>query len=59
MAHSKEHLVDKRIIDRNIAKGLISRKDYESHLEGLKDASENAAAVEVSEEEGEDEAGES
>src|SRR5580765_6269684 len=30
-------LYDKRIVDRNIKKGLLSRKDYEKHLKALDD----------------------
>jgi hypothetical protein len=30
-------LFDKRTVDRNIKKGLISRKDYEKHLKTLED----------------------
>jgi len=30
-------LYDKRIVERNIKKGLLSRKDYEKHLKSLED----------------------
>jgi hypothetical protein len=30
-------LYDKRIVERNIKKGLLSRKDYEKHLKALED----------------------
>jgi hypothetical protein len=30
-------LFDKRIVERNIKKGLLSRKDYEKHLKSLDD----------------------
>ena len=31
-------LFDRRTIERNIKKGLITRKDYEKHLKALEDA---------------------
>ena len=30
-------LFDKRTVDRNIKKGLVTRKDYEKHIKGLED----------------------
>jgi hypothetical protein len=30
-------LYDKRTVDRNIKKGLVTRKDYEKHLKALED----------------------
>jgi hypothetical protein len=30
-------LFDRRTVDRNIKKGLITRKDYEKHLKSLED----------------------
>ncbi|MGB0679569.1 MAG: hypothetical protein ACPGUV_07910 [Polyangiales bacterium] len=38
-----ELLVDKRIVERNIRRGLISRQDYEAHLAALADCSDNIA----------------
>ena len=32
-----DKLVDKRIVERNIAKGLISKQEYEQHLTDLAD----------------------
>ena len=32
-----ERLLDKRTVERNIKKGLLSRKDYEKYLKGLDD----------------------
>jgi hypothetical protein len=32
-----DRLLDKRTVDRNIKKGLLSRKDYEKHLKSLED----------------------
>jgi hypothetical protein len=33
-------LYDKRTVERNIKKGLVSRKDYEKYLKSLDDAAE-------------------
>ncbi|HVR64513.1 MAG TPA: hypothetical protein VMU50_21580 [Polyangia bacterium] len=33
-------LFDRRTVDRNIKKGLITRKDYEKHLKGLGDVAD-------------------
>jgi hypothetical protein len=33
-------LYDKRTVERNIKKGLVSRKDYEKYLKSLEDAGE-------------------
>lgn len=41
MANS-DHLVDKRIIDRNIAKGLLTKKDFAKHISDLTDMADNA-----------------
>ena len=37
-------LYDRRTIERNIKKGLITRKDYEKHLKALADVAANIAA---------------
>lgn len=39
-------LFDKRIVERNIKKGLITRKDYDKFLKSLADASVKAAPPE-------------
>ena len=36
-------LYDKRTVERNIKKGLITRKDYEKFLKGLDDVSDKGA----------------
>ena len=36
-------LFDRRTVERNIKKGLISRKDYEKHLKSLDDVAEKGA----------------
>jgi nitrogen regulatory protein PII-like uncharacterized protein len=33
-------LLDRRTVDRNIKKGLLTRKDYEKHLKALEDVAE-------------------
>ena len=33
-------LYDRRTVDRNIKKGLLTRKDYEKHLKALDDVGE-------------------
>jgi hypothetical protein len=40
-------LFDTRIVERNIRKGLITRKDYEKHLKALSDAAEKVAPPEA------------
>ena len=44
-----EQLYDKRIIERNIKKGLIQRKDLEKHLKELPDVADNMQVVELDE----------
>ncbi|MCB9656371.1 MAG: hypothetical protein R3B40_08395 [Polyangiales bacterium] len=39
---SSDQLLDKRILDRNLAKGLITQKEVDKHLAGLADNSANA-----------------
>jgi len=49
MATKDEMLVDKRIIERNIDKGMLSREDYATYLEKLPDAAANAEYVTLDE----------
>jgi hypothetical protein len=37
--------VDKRIVERNMAKGLVDRKDYAKYLAELPDRADNAEPV--------------
>jgi hypothetical protein len=37
-------LFDRRVVERNIKKGLITRKDYEKHLKSLADTAGNIAS---------------
>lgn len=39
------NLLDVRIVDRNIQKGLIKRKEYDKYLKGLSDVSDKAEPV--------------
>lgn len=38
-------LFDVRTVDRNIKKGLVTRKDYEKYLKSLNDATEKVAPI--------------
>lgn len=38
-------LVDRRVVERNIRKGIISREEYQTFLDGLKDVAANAETV--------------
>src|SRR5215475_10032294 len=48
-------LYDKRIVERNIKKGLLSRKDYEKHLKTLDDIADKGVYGGPLEEEDDDE----
>jgi hypothetical protein len=45
-------LFDRRVVERNIKKGLITRKDYEKHLKSLVDMAGNIASPDERQEEG-------
>lgn len=47
MADKDERLFDKRTVERNIEKGLITREEYEEYLENLEDSSENVTEFEA------------
>lgn len=47
-------LFDRRVVERNIKKGVITRKDYEKHLKSLTDVSDRIASAEERAEEGPD-----
>ena len=42
---SSDQLLDKRILDRNLAKGLVTQKEVDKHLAALADKSANAEYV--------------
>jgi hypothetical protein len=41
----QEWMFDKRVLQRNLRRGLISRADYDKFVKALPDASENAAPL--------------
>ena len=43
----KDFLIDKRIIQRNIDKGIVDGKQFDKHLTSLPDRAENAATAAV------------
>ncbi|MGB5284668.1 MAG: hypothetical protein WBN29_09145 [Polyangiales bacterium] len=47
MAALGEKLVDKRIVERNIAKGLITKEEYEQRLANLADREGSYDTVEI------------
>ncbi len=51
MANIDDSLVDKRIVERNIQKGMLTRDDHIKYIGKLPDRAENAEAVSFEEEE--------
>lgn len=47
MADKNEKLFDRRVVERNIDKGLVTREEYEEYLDGLEDAEDNADVIEA------------
>jgi hypothetical protein len=47
MTDKNEKLFDRRVVERNIDKGLITRDEYEEYLEGLDDVEDRAEAIEA------------
>ena len=47
MATLGDKLVDKRIVERNIAKGLLTKDDYEKHLADLTDREGDYETVDI------------
>jgi hypothetical protein len=47
MAALGDKVVDKRIIERNIAKGLVTKERYEQHLTELPDREGSYEMVEI------------
>ena len=47
MSEKDKKLFDRRVVERNIDKGLITREEYEEHLESLEDAEDNAEPIEA------------
>jgi hypothetical protein len=42
-----EFLIDKRVVQRNIAKGIVDAKEYKKLLEALPDVSSNAEPINI------------
>ena len=42
-----EHVLDKRILERNLKKGLISDKELKDHLAKLPDVADRAEPIKV------------
>ncbi|MGM0555294.1 MAG: hypothetical protein ACQEVA_02850 [Myxococcota bacterium] len=47
MTEKNEKLFDTRVVERNIDKGLVTRKEYEEYLEGLDDVEDRAEVIEA------------
>ncbi len=50
MTRDESKLYDVRILERNLRRGTLSRKDYEKYLKGLPDRASNASWTRVWEE---------
>ena len=44
---SDDVLFDKRLVERHIRQGLITREQYEKHLEGSPDLGEDLAGIDL------------
>jgi hypothetical protein len=42
----EERLFDKRVVDRNIKAGVVTREEHQKHLKSLKDLAEQATKLE-------------
>ena len=49
MMKNSELMFDRRIVDRNLDKGLVSEADYKAYLASLTDTENNAERVVVGE----------
>ena len=47
MASLGDRLVDKRVLERNMAKGLLSKEQYEGYLADLTDREGNYERVQI------------
>jgi len=46
MATQREmHLLDNRIAERNIRKGLLTQKEFDKHIKGLPDVADKAELI--------------
>jgi hypothetical protein len=48
MADIETKLIDKRVAQRYVRKGLLDEKDWEKHMKGLPDLAEQALPLEAS-----------
>lgn len=48
---NEQFLFDKRIVRRNVQKGIISKQDLDSHVEGLSDMTANVELISFDQEE--------
>lgn len=56
MAKPTEEMFDKRVVERNLQKGLVSKADQEKYLSKLPDLEKQAEWVSVDEVEGDEKA---
>ncbi|MGB5697263.1 MAG: hypothetical protein WBM46_16515 [Polyangiales bacterium] len=47
MAKVREKMVDKRIVERNLTRGLLSKQEYEEYLADLADCEGSYDRVEI------------
>ena len=47
MSHDNEDLFDQRTVEKNIRRGLVTRKQYDTYLKQLADASDNAEYISI------------
>ena len=47
MKISEDMRLDKRLVDRNIRQGVVSRDEFKAHIDGLPDVEESAAPLVV------------
>jgi hypothetical protein len=50
-----DHQIDKRIVDRNIKKGVVTKKDFDKQLSQLPDRADNVEYIGGQSEAGRDE----
>ena len=48
MATSRDQLYDKRIVERNIEKALLTKEEYDSYLKTLADKADAAESIKFS-----------
>lgn len=49
----QDHIFDKRIIDRNMARGRLTQQQYDEHIKALADQADGAEDIEVEVSQGE------